>query len=524
MSLRTILVAVLVALVLACGWPSSEESLPPALVAYEDVRSALARDDLSGARDHSRELAEALASADFGTPAHREAAAAAALEVAGATDAEAARVAFGDVSRPLVAAVAEDPRLRDSMHLFTCPMAKGFGQWVQPDPGISNPYMGTAMPTCGSAAAWEEVRPHVHDGDPDAIAYWTCSMHPSVKEAEQGLCPICSMDLTPVRQQELVSGAVVVDAPRRQRFGVRTARVEQRTLNREVRATGQVVWDEDGLTVVNSRTEVWVERVLVDEPGTAVVAGQPLAVLYSPELYAAGREWLASRGSAREASARRRLALFGLTEGQIASLATRGAQDTSQLLAPSSGVLIEKHVVDGDHIQPGQPMFRLGRLDRVWVEAEVYEDDLGVLTAGAAVSLQALGRTDPIPATLDTFQPWIDPTTRRATVRSVVDNTAHGLIPGQFVEMTLSVPSEPTLAVPVDAVIFTGERRIVFVTAPEDRLVPRDVKLGPRAGPWFAVEEGLAAGDTVVASGTFLIAAESRIRAAQTFWGRDGTD
>jgi len=514
--------------VLACGWLGTPE-LDPALTTYEEIRGALAQDDIDTARARSAELAGLLAqgTSQLGSPDDRAAVASAASKLAEATDLDQARLAFGEVSEPLIVAIAGVPELQRSVHRYSCPMAKGYGHWIQPEAGVSNPYMGTSMPTCGTSEGWESSDEHNHaaHADPDAIAYWTCAMHPSVRESEAGLCPICSMDLTPVTGSELTSGAVVVDALRRQRFGVRTVKAEKRPLVRDVRATAQVVWDEDRLADVTTRTDVWVERVLVSEPGTPVRRGQPLAVLYSPELYAAQREWLASRGSSLEGASRRRLGLFGLTEGQIAAIATRGeASDTTQLLSPASGVLIQRHVVDGAHVSAGTSLFRVGDLDRIWIEAEVYEDDLPMLESGMPMTLEVSGLSDPILASVDTFQPWVDPQTRRATVRSVLDNREHRLVPGQFLQATLSAGAAMALAVPVEAVIITGERRIVFVDAGDDRLVPREVTLGIRSGGWFEVKAGLEPGEAVVASGTFLIAAESRIRAAQTYWGHDGTE
>lgn len=526
---RGLLVALLLFLS-ACGQliaPASEAPpLDRGLAAYEQLRASLAHDDLDGltAPASDAEVAFAAAAADATGPTADTllAASKAAHEVGAASDPDAARRAFGALSQPVIAVISADADHQGRLHRFTCPMAPGFGEWVQPTPKISNPYMGTAMLTCGSALSWEA--PHDHGegiGDDDEIAYWTCSMHPSVQEADPGACPICSMDLTPVTRGQLESGAVLVDAVRRQRYGVRTAAVERRALVVEVDAVGSVTWDASRLRDVTLRAEAWVERLHVDEPGEPVRRGQALATLYSPAVYAAERELLATQGTPLEAAARDRLRLLGLQTEQIeAVLASGEARDTVALLAPISGVVVDRDVVEGAHRSAGSRLFRIAALDRVWIEAELYEDDLELVGPGAEATIRRAG-APPVSGTVERVEPWVERATRRATVRVVADNPDGAWTPGQYVDMALRADLGEGLSVPAEAVIFTGRRRIVFVDEGEDRLVPRDVDLGRRAGDWFEVRDGLAEGDQVVRSGTFVVAAESRIRAAETYWGAD---
>lgn len=355
---------------------------------------------------------------------------------------------------------------------------------------------------------------------PAAGTHYTCPMHPGVHADAPGVCPICNMALTAVGGAA-DSGAVVVDALRRQHFGVRTEVVQRRNLVREIRAPGTVRWDRSRLLDISVRGDTWIEHLHVLEPGATVRRGQPLALVYNPMLYAAQREFLASRGSERELSKHERLKLLGLSPSQISKLATSGVvSETTELLAPEAGVVVEIEAIEGTHLMEGARFARIARLDRVLVEAEIFEDDVALVSAGAALSVQAPGNAAPITAVVGRIEPWLDPTTRRARVRATVPNPDGLLLPNMYVDVTLRAGLGEQLAVPVEAVIATGQRRIVFVDEGGGRLVPRDVHVGRRAGEWFEVHEGLAAGDAVVTSGAFLVASESRIRASETYWGR----
>ena len=149
-----------------------------------------------------------------------------------AKDVEEARQHFAEVSQYLVSLAAADTRLREGWHLFECPMAEGFNKWLQREPRLENPYMGKRMLACGSRSEWTVTvpasPPEGHSHEDGAVAHYTCPMHPAVRQAGPGQCPICGMDLTPVTQAEVESGVILIDDARRQRIGLKTARVERR--------------------------------------------------------------------------------------------------------------------------------------------------------------------------------------------------------------------------------------------------------------------------------------------------------
>lgn len=361
------------------------------------------------------------------------------------------------------------------------------------------------------------------------IAWYTCPMHPSVKSETPGACPICGMDLTPVTRQSLASGVVIVDPVRRQKLGVTTASVERRPMRVPIHAVGTVTYDQGTLANVTVRAQGWVEEVYVDEVGRRVVRGERLFSLTSPELYAAQEELLQVRRSkwadeGMERAARQRLRLWGLTEAQVDEVVAQGeSRHAVDILSPASGFVLEKDVVAGDQVMPGHKLYLIASLDRVWVEAEVYEADLPRVYAGQAVTVRlpyAPDRT--FEGKVSRVVPFLTGATRTARVRVELPNEDLALKPNMFAQIELHGDAEERLVVLREAVIYTGTRRLVFVDQGEGRLQPREVRLGLRGEHEVEILSGLTAGEVVVTSGNFLIAAESRLRSATEFWG--GTD
>lgn len=514
------------------------ERLRAAFEAYEQVRALLARDTLEGLEAQARALRTSLEEASrtpSAPPSEVSQCLAQALDAAGklaeSSDLESARRTFATVSMYLIGLASADPRLAEGWNIFTCPMAEGFPKWFQRTPQIANPYMGQRMPGCGNPSDWTVAAPaeHVHAGG-DEVAYYTCSMHPSVRQQSPGTCPICAMNLTPVTQAEVQTGTIFVDEVRRQRIGVRTAPAQKRRLTLHIRAVGRVRYDETRLSDVNLRMSGWVQSLLVEETGQRVRRGQTLFTLYSPELYAAQLEHLTAIRRQSEASSdtatnlsrasRRRLRLLGMTEGQVRDLEQRAeAVENVPIAAPAGGYVIEKNVVEGAHIEAGALVYRIADLSRVWIDAEVYESDLPHVQTGQPVNVQlpyVPQRT--YDGRVDYIYPTLQAQTRTARVRIVLDNPNLALRPDMYANVELEVELGERLAIADSAVVYTGPRRIVFVDLGQGRLRPKEVTLGAHADGYYEVVEGLAAGDVVVTSGNFLIAAESRIRAAASFW------
>ncbi len=515
--------------------------LRAAFEAYEQARALLARDTVEGLPAQAQAIHAALEAAAQGLSGPSSEvtqclaqAQEAAQALGRASSPEEARRHFGEVSMYLVALASADPRLAEGWNIYKCPMAEGFPKWFQRSRRLENPYMGQQMLECGVRSDWTipapEEHAHAHPGGDDEIAYYTCSMHPSVKQQGPGTCPICAMDLTPVTKEEVETGTIFVDEVRRQRIGVRTAPAERRQMTLHIRAVGDVQYDETRLSDVNLRMSGWVQRLVVDETGQRVRRGQTLFTLYSPELYAAQLEHLTavrrqSEGTSetfanlRRAS-RRRLALLGMSEAQIRELEQRGeAHENVPILAPASGYVIEKNVLEGARVESGALVYRIADLSRVWIDAEVYESDLPHVEAGQSVQVELPYLPDrSFDGRVDYVYPTLQGATRTGRVRVVLDNPNLELKPDMYANVRLEVDLGERLAVPDSAVIYTGPRRLVFIDLGEGRLRPKEVKLGVHADGHYEVTDGLSAGDVVVTSGNFLIAAESRIRSAAEYW------
>ena len=510
--------------------------------AYEQIRAELAQDRVKTVPDYARAIEQALTAASehkgpMPERVHEALASArkAAAALHGAGNAKDARPHFAELSRHLVALASSDPRLGEGLHIFECPMTEGYGKWFQPAEKLENPYMGQSMPACGTKSEWSEPKQDHTEHDPAPagsgdVAYYTCPMHPSVKQASPGQCPICGMDLTPVTKGELETGTIFVDEVRRQRIGVRTAPATRQKLELRIRAVGEVKVDETRLADVNLRMSGWVQRLVVNETGQRVTRGQTLFTLYSPELYTAQLEYLAAVRKQSEAASellaglarasRQRLRLLGMTEAQIEQLEKRGeAWEHVPIAAPATGYVIDKNVVEGARVEAGMRVYRIADLSRVWIDAEVYESDLPHILVGQAVTV----RLPYVPektydGKVDFIYPTLQSKTRTGRARVVLKNPDLELKPDMYANVELLVELGERLTIPDSAVVYTGPRRLVFVDLGEGRLRPKVVKLGVHAEGVYEVTEGLEAGEIVVTSGNFLIAAESRLRSATDYW------
>lgn len=450
------------------------------------------------------------------------AAAASAKNLESADSAVSARRPYAALSRALFGLAEADPRLQEGWHAFSCPMAGDFPKWFQGHQEIENPYMGQQMLACGSASDWaSQMEPTAPQPGADEVAHYTCPMHPSVRQQTPGTCPICNMDLTPVTHEDLRTGDVLVDSVRRQRIGVRTTAVARRTLVRPIRAVGEVAWDESRVHDVTARVDGWVEDLRVTRAGDPVERNATLLRFYSPDLLATQRELLAAPPGGRLATAaRERLRLWGMSSWAIRDMQRR--QEPRQRIgiqSPITGVVIDKRVNEGAHVSAGALLYRIADPSRVWVLADVFEQDLPHVTVGQRVVVNVSGATgEPIGGVVDYIYPTVSAQTRTARVRVQLDNPEGRLRPGMIANLSFDVDLGEHLAVPTDAVVYTGRRRLVFVDRGEGRLRPVEVTVGARTTDWISVESGLTEGDVVVSSGVFLLAAESRIRSATDYW------
>jgi Cu(I)/Ag(I) efflux system membrane fusion protein len=327
--------------------------------------------------------------------------------------------------------------------------------------------------------------------------------------------------------------AVMLSSDEAKRIGVTYAVASVGQLSREIRTVGQVTFDETRVKAVSPKIDGWVERLHVDFTGQAVQADAPMLAIYSPMLVTAQEEMLLAkrlqaevasgseeaRRSAADllSSSRRRLAYWDISAGDIARIeSTEQVQRTLTLRSPVSGFVVEKNVLQGQRIMAGDVLYKIADLSTVWVEGEVFEQDLPSVRLGQLVTaeLEALpGQA--FRGRISYVYPTLNADTRTARVRMVVPNPALRLKPGMYATLRLTGSGRPgVVSVPRTAVLSTGERNLVFVKRPDGMLEPRLVAIGVASDDRIEILRGLAAGDTVAASATFLIDAESNLGTA----------
>ena len=346
-----------------------------------------------------------------------------------------------------------------------------------------------------------------------------------------------SMDYVPVYEgEEPATGVplVKISVDKVQKLGVRTEPAAQRELTRTVRAVGIVQANERSLYTVAPRFEGWIQKLYVNTTGQAVRKGQPLMDIYSPDLITAQQEYLiAVKGmqSVKDGSpevqasmhqlmesALQRLRNWDISEAELKQLQKDGkTRQYLTLRSQANGVVLEKLSIEGKRFMAGEMLYQIADLSSVWLLAEVFEQELGLVRHGQAVKI----RVDAYPGktftgTVTFIYPTVTPETRTAKVRIELPNPGGLLKPAMYarVEMAATRSAGQALAVPDSAVLDTGARQLVLVQREEGKFEPRTVKTGTRADGYIEVLEGIKAGENVVVSANFLIDAESNLKAA----------
>jgi Cu(I)/Ag(I) efflux system membrane fusion protein/cobalt-zinc-cadmium efflux system membrane fusion protein len=371
---------------------------------------------------------------------------------------------------------------------------------------------------------------------------YTCGMHPFIIRDEPGLCPICGMELTPMKPRvggageqtaerrikhwaspmdptyvreepgedymghELVPvyeggaapGQIAIDPTTIQNMGVRTEAVERRNLERTVRTVGLVGYDESRRYSINSKSEGWIERLHINETGQIVKKGQPLLEIYSPELVAAQQEYLLAfennrrlaessfpeitAGAGRLFDATRtRLQYWDVSDRQIEELERTGrVRKTMTLYSPYGGVVTDKPAVEGMRAMSGQELLRIADISRVWVNADIYEFELPWIKTGLTATVELpFDEQVKLEGKISYIYPYLSGETRTARARLELANPGFKLKPGMFVNVLIDAePVQDALAVPSSAVLRSGERHTVFVALGEGRFEPRTVTTG----------------------------------------------
>jgi Cu(I)/Ag(I) efflux system membrane fusion protein len=376
----------------------------------------------------------------------------------------------------------------------------------------------------------------------------------------------------PQKQAETKEEAptVEIEQDKQQLIGVKSVEAMVMPMRKIIRTVGRIEYDERRLATVNTKFEGWIEKLHVDYTGRYVKKGEPLAEIYSPELYATQQEFLnmlkwaqKSKGSnppsppfakggdtpltpldrgefspplkkgdtggfsdkslndmlATDAerivdAAKQRLRLWDITEEQIKAIEESGKPiRTLTIYSPANGYIVQKMAFQGMRVMPGEKLFDIADLSTVWVISDIYEYELSLIKVGqtATISLSySPGKV--FTSTIDYIYPSLSSDTRTAKVRFTVTNPSAQLKPQMFTNVEIRIDMGKRLAIPDDAVIDTGIRQIIYVDKGEGYFEPREIVTGLRAEGMTEVVEGLKSGEKVAASGTFLIDSEAQLK------------
>jgi membrane fusion protein, copper/silver efflux system len=330
------------------------------------------------------------------------------------------------------------------------------------------------------------------------------------------------MDYVPVYEGEDDDGSSVKITPGKvQRLGVKTEAAMRRSVSVPVRAPGTIQLDERRIAVISLRSEAFIDTVENVTTGTMVREGQPLMRLFSPLIAAAASDYATLLGLKSDAKtlrgAKQRLLNLAAPPSLFDEIErTREVPLTFTWTAPRNGIVLERSVVPGMRVMPGDVLFRIADHTSVWAMADVAERDLGAVAAGQPVTVRARSYPDKtFTGKVALVYPHLNPSTRTVRVRIELPNRDMLLLPDMYVQMEIETGnSKPVLTVPDDAVIDSGDRRLVIIDKGEGRFEPRPVEVGRRGAGYVEIRDGIAEGDIVVTSANFLIDAESNLKSA----------
>lgn len=377
------------------------------------------------------------------------------------------------------------------------------------------------------------------------IAYYKDPMHPWYTSDKPGIAPDCGMELVPVYEGESDVQGIKIDPVVVQNIGVRVETVKRQKMQKVIRTTGKIDYDETKVTTITTKIMGWVEKLYVDYTGKYISKGQPLFEIYSPELVSTQEEYLQAirylkkvsqsssdvKEGAQELvnSAKRRLLYWDISEKDIEEIERNNApKKTLTIYSPVNGIVVEKMVFLGQQIMAGMELYKVADLSTVWVMADIYQMDLPWIKLGQRVELELSylpGKTYQGKVTY--IYPFLNEETKTVKVRTEVRNTAnYDFKPGMFATVKFVSPvSVDAIVVPNQAIIRSGERNIAVISLGGGYFEPREVKLGVESDGLVQILEGVQEGEKIVVSSQFLIDSESNLKAAiQQISGHKGMD
>jgi membrane fusion protein, copper/silver efflux system len=371
----------------------------------------------------------------------------------------------------------------------------------------------------------------------DQKTIWTCAMHPQIRMPNPGKCPICGMDLIPLKKSAdtVEQGAIHLTREAAQMANVLTSVVTHQKPVKEVRLYGKIQADERLLQSQVAHVPGRIDKLLVNFTGESIKKGQTLALIYSPDLVTAQQELLEAAKTKQAQpqiyeAAKEKLRQWKVSESQIGTIENSGiVQNKFELVSNSSGIVTDRKVNNGDYVSQGTVLFDLANLSAVWVMFDAYESDLPFLNTGDKLefTVQAMpGETYNGKVTF--IDPVIDPVTRVSKVRVEIGNPSGKLKPGMFATGSVQANLagfKDKMVIPRSAVLWTGKRSIVYVKQPgtdEYIFKIREIGLGPMLGSSYIVTDGLAEGEEIVTQGAFSVDAAAQLEGKPSMMNPSG--
>lgn len=352
--------------------------------------------------------------------------------------------------------------------------------------------------------------------------FYTCPMHPEVMQSQPGKCPICHMDLIPVKKQKASDAdAIMLNDQQIQLGNIRVDTIGKGVIGRETVLTATLNIDETKTTTVSARISGRIERLYFKEEGDFIQKGAKLYDVYSEELNNAKQEYLLALEKQKlldnsiidlkqlVQSARTKLVLWGMNDAQINELErTKKASTLTTFYSPASGYVTALESHEGDYVMEGGTIVRLANLSSLWAEAQVYTSQLSEFDAkgSALVRLPDAGRE--IKGTIQFVNPEINPDTRINLIRVAISNPGNQLKPGMPAYVVLKGRQSNSLILPVDAVIRNEKMNTVWIQVDKNTFKNVMVETGLESQDRIEIRRGLKEGDVVVTSGAYLLNSE----------------
>tara|TARA_R110002051_G_scaffold264120_1_gene324028 strand:+ start:1238 stop:3055 length:1818 start_codon:yes stop_codon:yes gene_type:complete len=377
---------------------------------------------------------------------------------------------------------------------------------------------------------------HDHAGE-SAAQMWTCSMHPQIMKQEPGDCPICGMELIPAETGAVGLGAneIKMTDNALALANIRTSTVGMGDSSGSfLKLSGKIRENEEANATQATYFAGRIEKLNVNYTGESVGRGKLLATIYSPELVSAQQELLtaASMKASQPAlynAVRNKLKLWKLSDNQIDKIEELGkVQENFPVYANVSGTITDIMVEEGDYVKQGQPLYKIANLSSVWAVFDAYENQISLLKEGQEVKLTTNAYPNKeFTAKVSFVDPLLNSSTRTVMVRAILNNRDNLLKPGMFVEGTIKntqMQMENAVVVPASAVMWTGERSVVYVkTNPNEPIFEmREVALGNTNGDTYTIISGLENGDRIVTNGTFTVDAAAQLQGKKSMMNAEG--